>query len=264
MALYKVSDPIPYGNLCISIFDGKDLLRNYGSDIQCSTRKRSRLVRQFSRSRSKSITHIMHLVAEAEREAIWGGSGRPTTEYHGVGLNDVRTTAGKLIAGLFYAQLRSIPDTKLQSFALQVELRCRLRPGSHLNALAHAMLQNQAILHFRYSRSWTKVPLCDGSLWDKITSSNSLGVFKLIDIKSVSFEDTLEFKIEAGRTPQTPEHVGNSPCSVTDFLNAAEENLDLCSSDIGTLNNAYNREDDQWSHLDREIGHLENLLSQWR
>lgn len=258
---------VPTSRLPVAIVDGSQFHRTYGNDPQLRfVGLPPYLKRRLLRNQSVLLEPLMPDIVDQECQAIWGSGRWSRLEYHGAHgvIRDATLMSGKLLAGLFYVEICRVPETNIRPVLLELEIKCVLAPGAHLNAVMHAFLEHNAILHYSCSQSRLQGQLCTRSMWAEIIAQDSKQFSKRIEIEAPSLDCSLELKVDNIHNQRLSEHIKNSPCIVSDIIALAwrrpsTDRADVqLPRDIGVKPQS-SGERGGMPNLEHQIGHLEKL-----
>lgn len=271
-SLWNTPVPVPKSRTFISVLDGQKLYRNYGDGPQLKDAPQIPYTythRPFTRNQGKGWAKISPHLADAESDAIWGPGAWSKIEYDGRNPSEARAASSKLLAALFYIAACRVQRTTPLPTTCEIEVKCRLTAGPHLNAVVRALMQDGAILHCSCSESRIQVQLCDRDIWRNVTSPGIETFSRKIEIETESIDSSLECKIETKMLGNC-EHLGNSPYSMVELVNdlsvAGMSEDGACSypsQDNPSTDRSYLRLHSM-SKLDDQIEELEGFLAGWK
>lgn len=101
--------------------------------------------------------------------------------------------------------------------AWELELKCRLPPGHHLNAVVRALVDNNLQLHYSWPNSDFQTAMADWPAWRCLTSSSTTAFSKTFQVEPPLLDTEMRFRIESPFS-RNPEEISNSPCCLMDLL----------------------------------------------
>lgn len=263
---------IPKTGIFVSVFDGKQLLRNYGDSPKLRHAPHVPYCPpSLAQNKAKQHAKIPSHVVDAESRAIWGPEACVKVEYDGRDPGAAEAVSGWLLAALFYVEACCMSETSSLQMICELEIKCRLAAGPHLNAVVRALLHDGATLHCNSSQARHQVQFCDWDIWKEITSSSDAVFSRKIAVEVDSMDCSLEFQIETKLSGKS-EHVSNSPCSMVDLfsnlptvLRESKPCKHSSQSNPGRPSQETSYTDVYgMSRFDRQVAELEDLLTNWK
>lgn len=208
-------------------------------------------------------------LAVSECEALWGTDSSSQVEYYG-SHGTLNTATGTILAALFYVMLRC--DSTSRVCAWELELKCRLPPGHHLNAVVRALVDNNLQLHYSWPNSDFQTAMADWPAWRCLTSSSTITFSKTFQVEPPLLDTEMRFMIESPFS-RNPEEISNSPCCLMDLLDEQDDPDQKCNgstpASIVTSVEASPRDTigGGAAQIDKQLDELEKMLvqsKQWK
>lgn len=159
--------------------------------------------------------------AESECREIWGCDPETVVVHDGVRVNDAKWIAGKLFASLFYVTLQREPKAWVSPCDCELEVRCRLPNGHHLNEVLRKVAYDKIRIHYFNCGEWHASDLCDVSTWKNITSGRH-DFSKAIRVQVQSREAYIELAIDNSAEGDDRENISNCPYRLMNLIEDME------------------------------------------
>lgn len=209
---YQWSEPAATKNrVCIAVCANGSLLRSYGPG---ATRRPwvESLFQRFKLLFHKPSNSDVAGKVDLECRSLWGAPPRLRIQHHPEQTMSVEAVAGKLFSALFYVDVCSYPDLSVSPGSCEIEVKCRLAPGNHLNAVTHRLHDQELRVYYRGCGEWHQKYLCL-TKWD-----SQLPFSRRFKVEVLSLESRLELRIDSPTQIGRQENSSNTPCRLRDLV----------------------------------------------
>ena len=210
---------IPKSKLCVVVVTKNGLARSYD-------RQRHRLCDSFNQVPKFRRPHRADVARQAynECEAIWDTAPRLKIDIKDKRPHNIRTHASKLFASLFYVELRSIPRQSPSSITCEIDIKCRLAPCPHLNAIVHEIRRQKLQIYYTASQEWLHGDFCSSN-WERITAGAFDGFSTPLMLEVASLDSLLQCEIDSPVTPGHRESIIGSSYKLCELVRALDDRL---------------------------------------
>lgn len=203
------------GRMGVVLLDGPKDKLNYDDVYPPGGRCRFSLARHWNRRRQDILSPSDQ--TDVECKAIWSSKPWMKIDFGGEQMESLRPIANQLFAALFYARIVQVPTFTMAPVTCQLEVRCRLLPGRHLNAVMHQVKHQKLHIHLSVSGKRQRVDLC-GDYWERVQERGFSPFSRVFSVAIASTEDVLDVEIEGPYEGCEP--IGGFPCSFHSLVEA--------------------------------------------
>ncbi|KAH6881121.1 hypothetical protein B0T10DRAFT_463624 [Thelonectria olida] len=254
------------GRVCIAIHNGHHFRCNYHRESSVNNRfKFSRLFEGlcFSHRLIEDSGQV-----DDECKAIWGSKAQLRVQKDA---ETAKAAAGKLFASLFYLELCRFPDFRSVPVMCDVDVKCRLNPGQHLNAVVHEIQRQRLKIHYKGSGTWFRDDFCSTN-WELIKSQSLDGFSRRLRIQVLSPQTILQVEIDSPVQKRYQERISMAPTlmELMDDLALRRYQVDQfkvqgerIETDLSCMKDS-EVQSQRRSSFRNEIDQLECLLKEWK
>ena len=210
---------IPKSKLCVVVVTKNDVARSFD-------RQRHRLCDSFNQVPKLRRPHRADVARQAdnESEAIWDTAPRLEINIRDKTPHIIRSHASKLFASLFYVELRSMPRQSSSSITCEIDIKCRVAPCPHLNAIVHEIRRQKLQIYYTASQEWLHGDFCSSN-WERITAGAIDGFSTPLVLEVASLDSLLQCEIDSPVTPGHRERISGSSYKLCELVGALEDRL---------------------------------------